>query len=242
MLQYPEGIPFYSWVFNGDGIRFRPSFWRWIFGERLGRLMLGGWGTALFVSGLLAKAHKKENGFILTLALGMFAYVSVIATANVRHDYYQVPAIPIFAIFMALGIKTLIGSSSNYVNKYVGALAALALITGTYAFGFYEIKGFYWVNKPQIVEAGKEADRILPKNATVIAPYGGDAAFLYQTNRRGYPVVDRPLEEFVENGTKYLISVDPNEGGIKDLSEKCKILKKADSYVIIEMSKECIQK
>ena len=41
MAQYPEGIPFWKWTFNGDGIRFRPAFWYWMFGERLGKLILG---------------------------------------------------------------------------------------------------------------------------------------------------------------------------------------------------------
>lgn len=39
--RHPEGIPFFTWAFDGDGIRFRPAFWRWIFQERLGQLILG---------------------------------------------------------------------------------------------------------------------------------------------------------------------------------------------------------
>src|SRR3989304_7329968 len=50
----PVGIPHFSWAFNGDKIRFRPAFWRWIFGERIGRLILGTWGLTPFLIGIMA--------------------------------------------------------------------------------------------------------------------------------------------------------------------------------------------
>lgn len=59
---YPEGIPAFEWAFNGDRIRFRPAFWRWIFGERLGYLILGTWGLVPFVLGLIRPI--KKNYFI----------------------------------------------------------------------------------------------------------------------------------------------------------------------------------
>src|SRR6185369_3670506 len=59
------------------------------------------------------------------------------------------------------------------------------------------VKGFYQINNPVIIEAGKKADQILPKDAVVVAPYNGDTAFLYQTNRAGWPVTALPLTEMV---------------------------------------------
>ena len=52
ILQQPEGIPASGWLMNGDGIRFRPAFWKWIIGERLGGEILGAtvtvaWGTTM---------------------------------------------------------------------------------------------------------------------------------------------------------------------------------------------------
>ncbi len=116
------------------------------------------------------------------------------------------------------------------------------MIIFTFALGYFEVQGYYWINKPQIVEAGKAVDRLLPKNATVIAPLGGDTSFLYQTNRHGYPVVDRSLEKFIDQGTKYLVSVDLNDSGIQNLARNCKIIGQTNSYVIIELSKGCIGK
>ena len=119
-------------------------------------------------------------------------------------------------------------------------IVALVLIILIFAFGAFEIRGYYWINKPQIISAGRAVDRLLPTDATVIAPYNGDAAFLYQTNRHGYPIVDRPLETFIDQGTKYLVSVDVNDTGIQNLARHCKVIEKTQDYVIVEMFKECI--
>ena len=111
-----------------------------------------------------------------------------------------------------------------------------------FAFGAYEVRGYYWINRPQIVEAGLAVNRLLPKDATVIAPYNGDAAFLYQTNRHGYPIVDRDLRTFIDQGTKYLVSVDVNDAGIQNLARHCNVLEQTKDYVIVEMFKDCIGK
>jgi 4-amino-4-deoxy-L-arabinose transferase-like glycosyltransferase len=67
MNNYIVGIPYFAWMFNGDGIRFRPSFWFWIFGQRLGRLVLGDWGIVPFIFGLLTSLKA-----FLAASFGMF--------------------------------------------------------------------------------------------------------------------------------------------------------------------------
>ncbi len=242
MTKFPSGIPNWQFLINEGNIRFKGAFFRWLISERLGNIILTVGGFALFILGLVRKPEAKEKYFYYSWLASVALYFIVFASGNVRHDYYQVPIVPIFAVFMALGVKFLIDKPNEYFNKYVGILTALALILFMYAFGFYQIQGYYWINRPQIVEAGQAADRILPKNATVIAPYNGDTAFLYQTNRHGYPIVDRPLEDFVKNGTQYLISVDVNDAGIQNLAKNCRVLKETPDYLIIQLSLDCIGK
>ena len=131
---------------------------------------------------------------------------------------------------------------SKYFVRSLGKLLAIVLVILTFAFTFFEVRGFYWINKPAIVEAGKAVDKLLPQDATVIAPYNGDAAFLYQTNRHGYPVTDRPLKDLIKSGTKYLVSVDMEDEGIKNLVNHCRVIDQTDNYVIVEMFVECIGK
>lgn len=234
MNQYPAGIPFWKWAFNGDKIRFKPSFWRWIFGERLGHLILGGWGLIPFSFGLL-KPRKGEyfNHFFI---LGMFLYAIVFATANVKHDYYQTIVIPAVALLLAQG--TLYMWETREFKKWLtrGLLAFSLMVM--FLTGALQVREFYKINHPEIITAGQALDRIAPKDALVIAPYNGDTAFLYQTNRRGWPVVDRPLNELIDKGAKYFVSVNLNHPQTIEFSQRFEIVEETPQYIILNLNKE----
>ncbi|MEX2027872.1 MAG: glycosyltransferase family 39 protein [Candidatus Curtissbacteria bacterium] len=241
MTRFPEGIPNWNFLINEGDIRFKGAFFRWIVVERMGKLILTLGGFFLFVLGIL-KRPGREKLFYLSYLASVILYFIIFASGNIRHDYYQVPFIPVAAIFMALGTKALFSLPRDSFNNKIGPLVAVSAILSIFAFGFYEIQGYYWINKPQIIEAGRAVDRLLPKDATVLVPYSGDTAFLYQTNRFGYPITDRPLEKFIEQGTKYLISVDVGDAGIQSLARHCKVIDQTKDYVIVEMFTSCIGK
>lgn len=241
ITRFPSGIPNWNFLINEGNIRFKGAFFRWLIVERMGKLILTVGGFFLFLLGILKKPGR-EKLFYLSFLASVALYFSVFASGNVRHDYYQIPFILPAAIFMALGTRTLFNLPRESFNRFVGPVIAIAAILAIFAFGFYEIQGYYWINKPQIVEAGKAVDRLLPKNATVVAPYNGDSAFLYQTNRYGYPITDRSLEKYIDQGTKYLVSVDPTDAGIQNLARHCKVIAQTRDYVIVEMFKDCIGK
>ncbi len=241
MIRFPAGIPSWGFLINDGNIRFKGAFFRWLVVERMGKLILTVGGFFLFILGILKKPGR-EKLFYLSYLASVLVYFSVFASGNVRHDYYQIPLIPVAAIFMALGTKTLFTLPRESFNRFIGPIVAVCAIVATFAFGFFEVQGYWWINKPQIIEAGKAVDKLLPKDATVIAPYNGDTAFLYQTNRHGYPITDRPLEKLIDQGTKYLVSVDVGDAGIRNLAAHCKVIDQTKDYVIVEMEKGCIGK
>lgn len=223
---HPEGIPYFEWIFNGDGIRFRPSFWRWIFGERLGYMILGTWGLIPFAYGLLKKTN---NSFIHFFLLGMLIYVSVVATANVRHDYYQTLIIP--AISLALSV----GAISLFKKSGLSWLILMISILVMVMVGATRIREFYKIDHPEIIDAGVVTDRLLPKEAKIIAPYNGDTAFLYQTKRIGWPYVDRPISEMISLGAEYYVSVN-FDSQTREFMEKFSVVKQSDKYVILKLN------
>ncbi len=228
--QYPEGIPFWKWAFNGDEIRFRPAFWRWIFGERIGKMILGIWGLIPFSFGILASTKKKI--LIPGLLSGMLLYVVVVATANVKHDYYQTLLIPSIALTLAYGSATLWNNKtfSKFVSRGL-LLFSLLLGLGSSA---YQIRDFYLVIHPEIILAGEAVDKIVPKDALVIAPYNGDTAFLYQTRRFGWPVIDRPLPQLIDKGARYYVSVNYDDVTNKIMTEY-EIVEKNEKFVIVKL-------
>ena len=141
ITQFPEGIPANTWLFNGNDIRFRPAWFRWLFYERLTRLLSGTFGMILIASNIFYFT-KKETLIYGSWWLGMLAYLSVLATGNVQHDYYQVLLIPIVAITLGRGAIVLYTtlSARNTDYRHV-VLFALGLI-GIVAFGASFVLGW----------------------------------------------------------------------------------------------------
>lgn len=234
ITQYPEGIPAFAWLFNGNGIRFKGAFFRWIFADRLGRLILGYWGLIPFGLGLILKPNPKEGWFYHWWGLGILGYFVVFATGNVQHDYYQIIAVPIITIFVAKGIDFLISP-----QKAFSRLASLFLVSCsllfTLAFGWFHIRDYFNINHPEIAEAGQSADQILPAKAKIIAPYGGDTAFLFQTNRLGWPI-GGSIDDKLSKGATHYVSVNFDEE-TRDLMNRCQVMVKAERYVIMDLKK-----
>ncbi len=229
--QYPAGIPGWKWMFNGDGIRFRPAFWRWIFGERLGKLILGFWGLVPFSFGFLkTKRTSLFNHFFL---LGMFLYVTIFATANVRHDYYQTMVIPAICLVLAQGTLYM-WQTKEFKVKLSRSLLLFSLLL-MFSTGAYQVKEFYKINHPEIISTGQVVDKITPKDALIIAPYNGDTAFLYHTKRRGWPVVDTDFDTLIDRGADYYVSVTQNDSDTLMLMERFKIVERTADYIILDL-------
>jgi hypothetical protein len=260
--QFPQGIPANRWLFNGNGIRFRPAWFRWLFADRMGRLLLGFWGLIPFGIGLLGtqtekvsktgfKLAEKIQGFMkrfqpkdlfaglsafsdLDLYMygglfGVLAYLTIFATGNVQHDYYQVIIVPYIALVVAVGMSKLVALKS--VQSVGLALVSLLFM---FAFSWYEVMGFFNINNPAIVEAGRAVDELTEADALIIAPYGGDTAFLYQTNRRGWPI-GGAIEEKIANGADYYVTTSLDDEA-RILMSKYITVTSNDEYLLLKLN------
>lgn len=232
MIQYPEGIPHMKWAFNGDGIRFRPAFWRWIFGERIGVLILGVGGFLPFMLGIFQELNRKNNKVIITMSGCVALFVAVFATANVRHDYYQILLLPAIVLLLASGcIRLYRQTEFNRVSSLVILLCAIGLM---YFMSWNEVKGYYQINNYSIVKAGEYVDRVTPVESKVIAPYNKDTAFLYQTKRFGWPYVDGSIEDLIEKGATHYVSVTYDPVTV-DIMNRFTVIEQNTEFVLVEL-------
>ncbi len=229
--QFPEGIPFYTWMFNLEVIRFKPAFWRWIFGERIGQMILGSWGVGILFFGLLTRAKLHKEYFVLAMALSGFLYLSIIAAANVRHDYYQIFIIPAIALLLARGVLALWSNQLVSMAKLITVFSIIFMI----GFSAYEVRPFYIINRPELIEAGNIIDKVAPLNAKVLAPYNGDTALLYQTHRSGWPLLTYAIEEMIHRGATYYVSVTPENSETQDAIRKYIIIAQTEKYVVLKL-------
>jgi 4-amino-4-deoxy-L-arabinose transferase-like glycosyltransferase len=241
MSNFPEGIPGSKWLFDGDKntrIRFKPSYWRWILGDRFGREILSVCGSVLFFIGLLRKPDIKQTWFLHLLCAGSFLYLIVLAKGNVQHDYYQTFIVPVLVIFTARGFVELLKGIPGFLPRLFTAPMAILFLTLTIYLSWLEVKGLYQINNGAIVEAGKLADAILPKDAKVVAPYQGDTSFLYQINRHGWAVVGYPLKDLHDMfGVNYYIST-AKDAKTKWAMRKYVTIVDNKDFVIIDMTRE----
>ncbi len=230
ITQFPSGIPDSSWLLNGNNIRFKGAFFYWLFADRIGRLMLGYWGVSLLTFGLLAR--KKSSVFIWWIAASLL-YLIVFATGNVQHDYYQIPIIPTIAIYLGFGINYLLTTKS--FSKVASFTLLAIVLCFSFSFSWYHIRAYYGINNPAIVEAGQAVDELTPSDSLIIAPYMGDTAFLYQTNRTGWPI-GLNIEDKIQKGADYYVSVNFDDE-TNHLMTQYQALKRTDSYVILDLSR-----
>ncbi len=242
--RFPEGIPTNLWLFNEGGIRFRPAFFRWIFAERIGKLILGYWGLPLFVLGLILKPFKKENWFFHFWFLSFLIYVCVFAAGNVTHDYYQIPFIPLAAIFLAKGSWWLLTAPRQYFSRFFSYLLLLVCVVFMLGFSLFEVKGFYLI-QGGVDLASRAVDELTDKNALVLTGDSNDATLLYNTNRYGwtggyasyFPNSKETIQRVKEMGGSIYVTTKFDESSEfgQYMLQNYSVLKRTDQYIIFTL-------
>ncbi len=241
MQQWPAGIPASSWLFNGNGIRFKPAYFYWLYADRLGRLIMGYWGMFLFLLGIsyissktFFEKYRIAVGLLISFILSSFIYITVIATGNVQHDYYQILIVPSIAIFAGVGCSMLFKSSGSFINPIMAKILLFVTLSFMLFFGWYFVRTYFDINNPSIVVAGEAVNKLTPKDAKVIASYNGDTSFLYQTNRQGWPVFAHSLSELIQMGADYMIFANPapNELAFKS---QYRVVAETPQYIIYNL-------
>jgi len=236
ILQYPEGIPVYDWLLNKGNIRFKGAWFQWIFAKRVAELILGYWGIVPLSLGFLARPGKKEGWLFPVMAAGALLYLTIFAAGNVQHDYYQILLLPVISIYVARGIAFLMTEKTfSPITRY-GVLIASCLFM--LAFSWYTMRTYFWINRPEIIEAGIMADNLLPKDAKVIAPYNGDTTFLYQTKRQGWPL-GFDIDKKLEMGATHYVTVSPTDDDWETmtLAKSYTVLVRNEKFAIIDLTK-----
>lgn len=234
MMQYPEGIPANAWLLNGNGIRFRPAFFRWMGYERLVKLISGYGGVLFLFLGAYQIFREKSRGLFLAFFVSCLLYVCIFASGNVQHDYYQILIMPTIAIFYGLGAYSLLHFFSKR-REYIGILLVASITFVSFFFSWKIIKDYFNINNPDMIQAGKMVDKLTPKNARVIALYEGDTSFLYQTKRKGWANMQNPLPTMIEKGADYLVMLHPSAEDIRFYSQEYPIVASSSAYILVAL-------
>lgn len=233
---YPQGQFGTLWLYNQGNIRFTGAYFRWLIFDRMNRLIFATGGFVLFWVGIIIGFTKREGLLYFSWLTAILVFFVIIAKGNVTHDYYQMPLVPIGAIFIAKGVDFMFTFGNTWYQRLLNKSLALVLCVLMFAFGWYEVRDFFNVNRPDIVAAGKAIDALTPPNAKVIAPYDLDPSFLYQTNRHGWTIGGDKIPQWIQEGATHLVSVNYDDS-TNYWMQRCTVIKKESGYVIIDLQR-----
>lgn len=245
----PEGIPSFLWLFNLNDIRFRPAFFRWIFAERIGKLILGFWGLSFFSLGLVGRFAKKDGLFFHLWLLSFFIFVAVFASGNVTHDYYQVAIIPILCFFLAKGAYLLLFELPKSFNRIFSLGVFIVCFSFMIGFSWFEVSNFYFI-QGGVDLAGEAVDRLTPKDALVLTGDTADVTLLYNTNRHGWaggfashiPNEKEYLEGAVDRGAQFYVTTKVGELKSSSFGEflynEFELMEESDQYALFDLRRK----
>lgn len=232
--QFPEGIPVSAWLFNGNGIRFRPSFFRWMLYERTTKLIAGYTGIILLLLGTIYLVKQKSRLLLGSFVVSSILYVTIFATGNVQHDYYQIVIMPTIAILFGLGGSYLLQRTTKVLGISLGGIIFVVLTLSAFFFSFQQVKEYYRINDA-IVIAGMAVDARVPKDALVIANNNGDTSFLYHTKRRGWASFQNDIPVMRDKlGADYLVLLHPSVQD-RELGQQFKKIAEEKEYILFDL-------
>jgi 4-amino-4-deoxy-L-arabinose transferase-like glycosyltransferase len=248
MQNWPMGIPASGWLLDGSRLRFKPAWWHWIFQMRLDRYMFNFTGLTFIGISLffyknvfekLKALHEKWKTheylwFFPLCMLSCLVYVIIFATGNVQHEYYQLPITAFGSVFISLGFWYVWSLGGSLYEVIIKRLFSVLMIGICLLLGWYSVRDWYSIGNPMLVTVGKRADAILPKDAKVVADYGGDTTFLYYVNRTGWSVRDKQLQEMIDRGATHYVSMHRNDY-MNRLATLYEIVDETPEYVILDL-------
>jgi len=239
IMSHPEGIPASLWLLNGGNIRFTGAFFYWIFAERISKLILGYFGLVLLFLGFI-KRDEKNYGFFISFLISSLLYLTIIARGNVQHDYYQILILPTICIFLGRGagfimrLPSLVGKNVG-INLFVSTITLCVVIIFSFFFSWYYVRDYFNINNRGLVLAGILADKILPKNAKVIAANNGDTSFLYYINRQGWPAYEHGIPELKKMGATHIVISTPTKEDFNGLGKQYNVLYSSEDVLILSL-------
>jgi len=233
---FPEGIPVSDWLFTSvntsqglKSIMFRPSFFRWIFFERINNIILGGYLTLFFVLGLIA---KQKRYFIFSFIFSALAYIFVFQGGNLQHEYYQTLILPVLSLIMGLGISSIFEHKKNFISPFFVSILVFSVFVFSFYFSYYRVSDYYQYSQ-ELVQEANIINSLTAPDDKIVTDRTGDTTLLYLANRRGAPAIFKDPMDLKKLGYKYLIT--SNDGEIKTMKASFEIVFENEKFTLFHL-------
>lgn len=233
---YPEGIPSSDWLFfstnTAQGLKsilFRPSFFRWIFFERINNIILGGYLTVFMVLGTFIKQKKYLLMSFLISALG---YIFIFQGGNLQHEYYQTLILPVLAIISGIGINFIFTAKKEFISPVFISFFVFLLIGFSFYFSYSRVKDYYQYSQ-ELVQQANIIRSLTSIEDKIVTDRTGDTTLLYLADRRGAPAIFKEPIDLKSLGYKYLIT--SNDTQVKRMGSDYEVIFKNEKFTLFKL-------
>ena len=197
----------------------------------------------LGVVGFLATQKGKERSVLLSWTIAVLVYMALTSKHTIRHSYYCLPTLPLFAILAAWLPTTIVEQILNRRPKafffvlpflLTGFVASVIVRThGAIYPGMYILRD---MPRRILLLAEQIKDRTAPDDLIVTSIGHGRPEVLYYADRKGWHVTyegatRKTLQELYERGAKWFALLQPrhSEYVVKD-GDKRSVISLVDKF------------
>lgn len=203
-----------KWYFGSFEHRFILRSWMTLGGRFIDELGVGIVGIMLLLAGMMHSWRKKQAPLLWFWLGGLVIYFFTFFNLNVIHNYYQIPFVPVFALFMALGINRLSDHQGSFLKRrltFIGLVVALLLSCIYYSETlFFTRDTEYETIAAHIEKRSQPGDLVLVSHDdhSVHCPW-----ILQRAHRNGWSVspdilTDEIIHQLIAENCKHLAIID----------------------------------
>jgi hypothetical protein len=168
--------------FGAGGFTIEALSWYWRIAKQTALSSLTPVLTLLGMAGAIVAPHGKYRRAFHWWAAAMVVFVVAAGWGN-RHQWYQLPFVPIAAVFAGCACQWI---SGRHRGAVLGTVAAAFLLMA-----FFAARPFFAPAAAPLRDLGLALRRVTPPGALIIAADDGDPTIFYYAERKGWHFLEK---------------------------------------------------
>lgn len=227
MLGFPLPLPSNTSLFNNiatpdgeENIFLSPLFFKTVFFQRINDTIMGGFMSFMLILGIISKQKKV---FLHTFGISALVSLAIFQGAHIQNAYYQLLLLPAIAIFVGLGLSTLVHQSKQWMHPALTYVTILFVAGLSWYFSYSIIKDYYTYSS-DLIRIARIINTLTSADDLIVTDRSGDPTLLYLANRRGSAKTENDLNDYKDQGYRYFVTDNP---------ERIDAIKQQDSYRVV---------
>jgi hypothetical protein len=169
------------------------DFYRIMF-TRLRGLILGPYGFLLLLGGLVIAPRKQEEWLLYVWLGAVGLFILGVAQGNRQHEYYQLPLVPVAALFIGKALSTLLRPGALNVEllvirRYGGVALTVLWLALSLRSAWRSLPPLY-AQTPILMEVAQATERLTVEGAPVVIlhDWARVPEVFYYAHRRGWAI------------------------------------------------------